>query len=106
MNQKKVLASTHSLKQLEVYTWIVRKEKNWLGQVGYTITLKELEGCNSYGDTFQEAVRGLTEAVTLWLSKGNKKDLPLGKNGNHIILLEPEMSNEEFEKINYIVQEW
>lgn len=35
---------------------------------GYTATIPELPGCISEGDTFEEAVKNITEAAELYLS--------------------------------------
>ncbi|MSU75603.1 MAG: hypothetical protein EXS55_03760 [Candidatus Magasanikbacteria bacterium] len=35
---------------------------------GYTVTIPELPGCISEGDTFEEALANIREAAELWLS--------------------------------------
>lgn len=44
---------------------------------GYTVTIPELPGCISEGDTFEEALHNIQEAAELYLEvldKGTKKD--------------------------------
>jgi hypothetical protein len=49
--------------KLEVYT--VELEKGW--DKGYTVTCLELPGCISEGDTKQQAIDNIIEAIQLYL---------------------------------------
>lgn len=36
-------------------------------EVGFTVTIPDLKGCISFGDTIQEAYQMITEAKSLWI---------------------------------------
>lgn len=53
-----------SLKK-KIYQFTAIFEKNEDG--GYTVTVPSLPGCISEGDTFDEALKNIKEAITLYL---------------------------------------
>jgi predicted RNase H-like HicB family nuclease len=53
-----------SLKK-KIYQFTAVFEKNEDG--GYTVTVPSLPGCISEGDTFDEALKNIKEAITLYL---------------------------------------
>ncbi|WP_096202628.1 type II toxin-antitoxin system HicB family antitoxin [Bacillus sp. FJAT-45350] len=102
---KAIQTDSSSLKMIEAFTWVVRREMNWPFGNGYSIYLKEVDGCLSYGDTYQEAKKGLVEAFCQWLEKN--VDLPQQRlNPIHIVEVEPAMSKTEFDEINLAIQQW
>ncbi|MGO4890071.1 type II toxin-antitoxin system HicB family antitoxin [Anaerobacillus sp. MEB173] len=96
--------SVESMPPLTSYTWLVRKQFDWCGGMEYSIELKELEGCVSYGYTIAEAKKGLLDSVKVWLN-GHNNTLPAAKNETHIIVIEPDMHKEEFDYINHSLQQ-
>lgn len=42
---------------------------------GYTVTIPDLPGCISEGDSFEEALKNIKEAAGLWLEGLGKEDL-------------------------------
>jgi len=70
-----------SLKK-KVYQFIAVFEKNEDG--GYTVTVPSLPGCISKGDTFDEALKNIKEAITLYLEV-MKKDKEKIKEEEEII---------------------
>jgi predicted RNase H-like HicB family nuclease len=85
----------------ESYTWVVRKQLNCFGRDEFLIEIKELEGCVSYGDTLAEAKEGLCESIELWL-KHHRINVSLAGNSKaQLIYMVPQMTREEFERINY-----
>jgi predicted RNase H-like HicB family nuclease len=49
----------------KIYQFTAIFEKNEDG--GYTVTVPSLPGCISEGDTFDEALKNIKEAITLYL---------------------------------------
>jgi len=70
-----------SLKK-KVYQFTAIFEKNKDG--GYTVTVPSLPGCISEGDTFDEALKNIKEAITLYLEV-MKKDKEKIKEEEEII---------------------
>jgi predicted RNase H-like HicB family nuclease len=70
-----------SLKK-KVYQFTAIFEKNEDG--GYTVTVPSLPGCISEGDTFDEALKNIKEAVALYLEV-MKKDKEKIKEEEEII---------------------
>jgi predicted RNase H-like HicB family nuclease len=70
-----------SLKK-KVYQFTAVFEKNKDG--GYTVTVPSLPGCISEGDTFDEALKNIKEAITLYLEV-MKKDKEKIKEEEEII---------------------
>jgi predicted RNase H-like HicB family nuclease len=71
-----------SLKK-KVHQFIAVFEKNEDG--GYTVTVPSLPGCISEGDTFDEALRNIKEAIVLYLEV-MKKDKEKIKEEEEIII--------------------
>ena len=71
-----------SLKK-KVYQFTAIFEKNKDG--GYTVTVPSLPGCISEGDTFDEALKNIKEAITLYLEV-MKKDKEKIKEEEEIII--------------------
>jgi predicted RNase H-like HicB family nuclease len=71
-----------SLKK-KVYQFIAVFEKNEDG--GYTVTVPSLPGCISEGDTFDEALKNIKEAIVLYLEV-MKKDKEKIKEEEGIII--------------------
>jgi predicted RNase H-like HicB family nuclease len=68
-----------SLKK-KVYQFTAIFEKNEDG--GYTVTVPSLPGCISEGDTFDEALKSIKEAIVLYLEVMKKdKEISLNKQG-------------------------
>jgi predicted RNase H-like HicB family nuclease len=66
-----------SLKK-KVYQFTAVFEKNEDG--GYTVTVPSLPGCISEGDTFDEALKSIKEAIVLYLEVMKKdKEISLNK---------------------------
>jgi predicted RNase H-like HicB family nuclease len=70
-----------SLKK-KIYQFTAIFEKNEDG--GYTVTVPSLPGCISEGDTFDEALKDIKEAITLYLEV-MKKDKGKIKEEEEII---------------------
>jgi predicted RNase H-like HicB family nuclease len=70
-----------SLKK-KIYQFTAVFEKNEDG--GYTVTVPSLSGCISEGDTFDEALENIKEAITLYLEV-MKKDKEKIKEEEEII---------------------
>jgi predicted RNase H-like HicB family nuclease len=70
-----------SLKK-KVYQFTAIFEKNESG--GYTVTVPSLPGCISEGDTFDEALKNIKEAINLYLEV-MKKDKEKIKEEEEII---------------------
>jgi len=66
----------------KVYRFTAIFEKNKDG--GYTVTVHSLPGCISKGDTFDEALKNIKEAITLYLEV-MKKDKEKIKEEEEII---------------------
>ncbi|MBU8905256.1 type II toxin-antitoxin system HicB family antitoxin [Desertibacillus haloalkaliphilus] len=96
----------NSLLPLHSYSWLVRKQFNWIGGYEYLIELKEVEGCFSYGDTIAEAKKGLKEAMVLWVMKHGVEALPEPVHSTQLVYIQPPMTEEEFEQINYFVRQY
>jgi predicted RNase H-like HicB family nuclease len=71
-----------SLKK-KIYQFTAVFEKNEDG--GYTVTVPSLPGCISEGDTFDEALKNIKEAIVLYLEV-MKKDKEKIKDDEEIIL--------------------
>lgn len=83
------------------YTWLVRKQLDFLGRDEYLIEIRELTGCVSYGDTFAEAKEGLRESIKVWL-KHHRLNVPLiSTSKTKLIFMEPPMSRQELKQVNY-----
>ena len=52
---------------------------------GYTVTVPALPGCFSEGDTYEEALANIKEAITLYLESLQADGLPV-PDENHLIL--------------------
>lgn len=50
---------------------------------GYTVTIPSLPGCITEGDTFEEALKNIQEAATLYLEvmKGKREGIPVEDSG-------------------------
>jgi len=57
-------------KKVYQYTAIFEPDKQ---TGGYTVTIPSLPGCISEGDTFEEALKNIKEAVTLYLEVMKKE---------------------------------
>lgn len=88
------------------YTWLVRQEMDWQGGIEYSIEIKELPGCISYGNTYKQAKEGLFEAVMLWKEKRKINQLRIPNEGSDNINIQSAMTLKEFEDINAIIREW
>lgn len=44
---------------------------------GYTISVPSLPGCISYGDTFEEAIDMIKDAMEGWLSVASEEGIPI-----------------------------
>jgi antitoxin HicB len=53
---------------------------------GYTITVPSLPGCISYGDTFEEAIEMIKDAMAGWLEVARKEGVPIPKQFESIQL--------------------
>ncbi|MEK7480736.1 MAG: type II toxin-antitoxin system HicB family antitoxin [Patescibacteria group bacterium] len=42
---------------------------------GYSVSVPVLPGCFSQGDTFEEAVKNIKEAIELYIEEATKKDI-------------------------------
>jgi predicted RNase H-like HicB family nuclease len=53
------------------------------GKGGYTVIIPSLPGCISEGDTFEEALKNIKEAATLYLEvmRKRKEGIPKGDKG-------------------------
>jgi predicted RNase H-like HicB family nuclease len=71
-----------SLKK-KIYQFTAIFEKNKDG--GYTVTVPSLPGCISEGDTFDEALKNIKEAIVLYLEV-MKKDKEKIKEEEEIII--------------------
>jgi predicted RNase H-like HicB family nuclease len=52
---------------------------------GYTVTVPSLPGCVSEGDTYDEALANIKEAITLYLESLQADGLPI-PDENHLIV--------------------
>ena len=55
---------------------------------GYTVTVPSLPGCISEGDTYDEAVANIREAIALYLESLQEDGLPIPKRTHLIVELE------------------
>lgn len=62
-------------KQNYSYTVLLEKEENG----GYHAFCPILKGCHSQGDTFEEAMENITEAIELYLESLMADNLPIPK---------------------------
>ena len=44
---------------------------------GYTVTVPSLPGCISYGETFENAMEMIKDAIEGWLSVAREEDIPI-----------------------------
>jgi predicted RNase H-like HicB family nuclease len=61
----------------QIYNYTVIFEKEIEG--GYHAFCPVLKGCHSQGDTFEEAVENITEAISLYLDSLKEDQLPIPK---------------------------
>jgi predicted RNase H-like HicB family nuclease len=61
----------------QIYNYTVIFEKEIEG--GYHAFCPILKGCHSQGDTFEEAVENITEAISLYLDSLKEDQLPIPK---------------------------
>ena len=61
------------------YTAVFEPEK-----VGYSVTIPVLPGCISQGETFEEALKNITEAAELYLE--DLKDSEIPREGKSVIV--------------------
>lgn len=66
---------TNNNKQIHNYTVILEKEEDG----GYHAFCPILKGCHSQGDTFEEAIYNITEAIELYLESLMADNLPIPK---------------------------
>lgn len=66
---------TNNNKQIHNYTVILEKEEDG----GYHAFCPILKGCHSQGDTFEEAINNITEAIELYLESLMADNLPIPK---------------------------
>jgi predicted RNase H-like HicB family nuclease len=59
------------------YRILLRKEP----EGGYTVTVPSLQGCVTYGDTAEEAIRMAKEAIKLYIEslRGHGEEIPMEK---------------------------
>jgi len=67
-------------KKIYNYTAVFEPDKE-VG--GYTVTISSLPGCVSEGDTFEEALKNIQEAASLYLEvmKDKKEEVPTEESG-------------------------
>lgn len=58
-------------KKILEYTAVFQEEK----EGGYSVWVPTLPGCASQGETFEEALENIKEAIELYLEDGKKIDL-------------------------------
>lgn len=61
-------------KQILEYNAIFQKEK----EGGYSVWMPSLPGCASQGETFEEALKNIEEAITLYLENDDKSPCAWG----------------------------
>ena len=61
----------------QIYNYTVIFEKEMEG--GYHAFCPVLKGCHSQGDTFEEAVENITEAISLYLDSLKEDQQPIPK---------------------------
>lgn len=66
---------TNNNKQIHNYTVILQKEEDG----GYHAFCPILKGCHSQGDTFEEAINNMTEAIELYLESLMADNVPIPK---------------------------
>lgn len=65
-------------------------------EVGYSVTVPDLDGCISQGDTLEEALEMVRDAIGLWLDPDTAVEIPTASNpadiavpdGGFIVLVE------------------
>jgi len=62
-------------KQIYNYTVLLEKEQDG----GYHAFCPILKGCHSQGDTFEEAIQNITEAIELYIESLMADNLPIPK---------------------------
>ncbi|KGA98759.1 hypothetical protein AJ85_16530 [Alkalihalobacillus alcalophilus ATCC 27647 = CGMCC 1.3604] len=90
--------------QPDVFSWTVRRVPNWMGGTEFMFEINGVDGCVSFGDTIYEAKKGLTDSLNLWIKKNGEHLLPEAQTGGQLIVLEQDMSDEEFTYINLELQ--
>lgn len=67
------------IKKVYHYTAIFEPDENG----GFTVTIPALPGCISEGDTFEEALKNIQEAASLYLevTREKKQEVPQERNG-------------------------
>ncbi|ODG98886.1 hypothetical protein A4S05_07165 [Nostoc sp. KVJ20] len=65
----------NNIKQAYNYTVLLEKEKDG----GYHAFYPILKGCHSQGDTFEEAIENITEAIELYLESLIADNQPIPK---------------------------
>jgi predicted RNase H-like HicB family nuclease len=58
------------------------------GEGGYTVTVPSLPGCISEGDTYEEALTNIKEAIALYLESLQADGLPIPEETHLIVELE------------------
>lgn len=53
---------------------------------GFTVTIPTLPGCISEGDTFEEAVRNIREAASLYIEVMQKKKVEIPKEEKGVVI--------------------
>ena len=61
-------------KKIRQYTALFESDKE---NDGYTATIPSLPGCISEGDTFEEALKNIQEAASLYLEVMREEEIPL-----------------------------
>ena len=61
------------------YTAVFEPEK-----VGYSVTIPVLPGCISQGETFEEALKNITEAAELYLEDLKESEIP--REGKSVVI--------------------
>lgn len=53
---------------------------------GFTVTIPSLPGCISEGDTFEEALRNIQEAASLYIEVMNKRKLRVPQEAKGVVI--------------------
>lgn len=64
------------MKELE-YTVVLEPNGD---EPGYTVTVPALSGCISCGDTVEEALENIKDAIAVWIRAASKKGEPVPKD--------------------------
>lgn len=54
-------------------------------EVGYSVTVPDLEGCCSQGDTLEETLDMVRDAIGLWLDPDTATEVPVASNPADIV---------------------